>query len=362
MENVYVCDYNKCNGCMACIDKCPQKCIEIIDNYNSFNALKNMEICINCNQCLQVCPNITPVQKKTPFEWKQGWAECEIRKNASSGGAASAIIDHFIKTGGFVASCLFSEGKFIFAITNDLVYAKQFAGSKYIKSNPVGIFKKIQERLRTNKVLFIGLPCQVAALRNYIKVQDNLFTIDLICHGTPSPKYLEQYLKEKKIDLHKVTDVKFRNSTRMGLSINGKEIYPYGIDDYMISFLDSLNYTENCYNCSYASFERVADVTLGDSWGSELVDEEPNGISLILVSSQKGKELLDDISFNFKKVDIDKARGANHQLNNPSKKSRKRQVFLKLYEFTHSFSSSVSIIYCVRVMKRNIKHLIMRLL
>ena len=68
---------------------------------------------------------------------------------------------NFIKSGGYVASCLFKNGDFVFEITNDLNEARCFAGSKYVKSNPTGIYKKINERLKTNKVLFIGLPCQV---------------------------------------------------------------------------------------------------------------------------------------------------------------------------------------------------------
>ena len=103
-----------------------------------------------------------------PKWWYQGWADSEIREYASSGGAASAIIRTFIKNGGYVASCLFNSGKFVFEVTNEMAVARKFAGSKYVKSNPEKIYGKIQSLLRANqKVLFIGLPCQVAAVNQF---------------------------------------------------------------------------------------------------------------------------------------------------------------------------------------------------
>lgn len=94
---------------------------------------------------------------------------------SSSGGVALAIISSFIQNGGYVASCLFKDGEFIFELTNDLEMSKKFAGSKYVKSNPNGIYLKIKERLKTDKVLFIGLPCQVAAVNNYIRIKKLIY-------------------------------------------------------------------------------------------------------------------------------------------------------------------------------------------
>lgn len=194
-----VCDANKCNGCMACLAVCPRKCITIRDDIYNYNAVIDQTACINCNACERVCPNLSVQQKVKPYKWEQGWSYSDARRNAASGGIASEIIRAFISSGGYVASCLFRNGEFVFDITNDLDTAKCFAGSKYVKSNPEGIYERIKDRLKSHKVLFIGLPCQVAALKNYIKAQDNLYTIDLICHGTPSPRVLSYYLKEHGI-------------------------------------------------------------------------------------------------------------------------------------------------------------------
>lgn len=360
MNRINVCSHNKCNGCMACIDKCPKNCISIVDNIISYNAVRDMNICINCGQCEKICPNNTEIEKKAPLDWKQGWAEWNVRSKSSSGGAASAIIRAFIESGGYVASCLFKDGEFVFEITNDLDFAKRFAGSKYVKSNPTGIYKKIQERLKTDKVLFIGLPCQIAALKNFVKKQDNLYTVDLICHGTPSPKVLEKFLAEKKIKIKECTDIKFRTNTAFGLSDQGIVFTPEGSDDYLITFLDSISYTENCYECQFATTDRVSDVTLGDSWGTEY-KEEKNGVSLILIQTEKGRDLVYNAKLEMKNVDLEKARNENHQLRHPSIKKPQREAFLNDIVSGKSFAISTFKLYKKRIIKRNIKKVLVAL-
>lgn len=336
-----VCALDKCNGCMACIDKCPKSCISIEDNMFAYNAVKDMNVCINCGQCERVCPNNNIVKKTDPIEWKQGWAEWKIRSKSSSGGAASAIIKSFIKSGGYVASCLFKDGQFIFDVTNDFELAKKFSGSKYVKSNPAGIYQKVQQRLKTDKILFVGLPCQVAGLKNFIKNRENLYTIDLICHGTPSPKVLECFLREENILLNDIKDIKFRKDTELGLNVDEKKVTLSKVtDNYLLTFLDCISYTNNCFECQFATWGRISDVTLGDSWGTELEDEFRNGVSLIILQSKKGHELVYGSNLNIFDVDIENARQHNHQLSHPSIVTRNRNNFLNDLCRGRSFDAS----------------------
>lgn len=356
-----VCELNKCNGCMACVDRCPKQCISVKDDVSCFNAIIAESLCINCKLCEKTCPNVTKVEKTNPIEWKQGWAAEAIRYKASSGGAASSIIKGFIKNGGYVASCLFKDGDFVFDITKDTEVAKKFVGSKYVKSNPTGIYKKVEERLKTDKVLFIGLPCQVAALKNFIKKQDNLYTVDLICHGTPSSMILAKYLAENDNDINQLQDIKFRSSNDFGLIIDGSKVCNEGQDDYLMTFLSANNYTENCYECQFATKDRVSDITLGDSWGTEFSDEEKNGVSLLLVQSEKGKEVIEGIDFNFFDVDIDNAVEQNHQLRHPSIRTPERDKFLSLVKNGKSISYATFCIFKKRIIKRNIKKVLTKL-
>lgn len=335
-----VCRDNSCTGCMACIGKCKKNAITIKDSIVAYNAVIDEDKCVNCGMCEKVCPNNQAVEKRKPIDWKEGWASENIRECSSSGGAASAMMKYFVENGGYVAACLFKQGEFVFEITNHVEELINFAGSKYVKSNPIGIYAKVIEKLKSgNKVLFIGLPCQVAAVKNSIamlpsEIKENLYTVDLICHGSPSPRILSMALEEKGIDIKKLTKIRFRNKTNFGLSSQDggqgyKTLTPAGVQDmYTYAFLTSLDYTENCYSCQYATIERVADVTIGDSWGSDLPQQEQGkGVSLLLCQTDKGVNLVKNSGILLKKVDIDKAIEANHQLRHPSVAPNIREVF-----------------------------------
>ena len=99
------------------------------------------------------------------------------------------------------------------------------------------------------------------------------------------------------------------------------------LDKYSISFLNSISYTENCYHCQYANIMRVSDITLGDSWGSNLdIQEQRKGISLILNQTQKGKELLEQSELELMDVELNRAIEHNHQLRHPSIKPNTREA------------------------------------
>ena len=338
-----VCELNMCNGCMACVEKCHRNAITIKDDLKYYNALVDTKKCVDCGLCTKVCPRENDNDMSKPKWWYQGWADSEIREYASSGGAASAIIRTFIKNGGYVASCLFNSGKFVFEVTNEMAVARKFAGSKYVKSNPEKIYGKIQSLLKANqKVLFIGLPCQVAAVNQFIKDKTNLVTADLICHGTPSPYLLKKCLQEYGHDINTLTDINFRIKSLYELNRDGKPIAAFHtMDNYLIAFLHSYDYTENCYSCKFATLDRVSDITLGDSWGTELSGEVKNGVSLILCQSEKGKELIESAGLNLLDVDINNAISHNEQLNKPSKCSKSRDQFFENYNRYNNFGKAL---------------------
>lgn len=338
-----VCELNMCNGCMACVEKCHRNAITIKDDLKYYNALIDTKKCVDCGLCTKVCPRENDNDMSKPKWWYQGWADSEIREHASSGGAASAIIRAFIKNGGSVASCLFDSGKFVFEVTNEMAVARKFAGSKYVKSNPEKIYGKIQSLLKANqKVLFIGLPCQVAAVNQFIKDKTNLVTADLICHGTPSPYLLKKCLQEYGHDINTLTDINFRIKSLYELNRDGKPIAAFHtMDNYLIAFLHSYDYTENCYSCKFATLDRVSDITLGDSWGTELSGEVKNGVSLILCQSEKGKELIESAGLNLLDVDINNAISHNEQLNKPSKCSKSRDQFFENYNRYNNFGKAL---------------------
>ncbi|MCI6997391.1 MAG: Coenzyme F420 hydrogenase/dehydrogenase, beta subunit C-terminal domain [Eubacterium sp.] len=343
----YVCTENMCTGCSLCADLCKKNAITIKDEISSFNAVINQEKCVDCGLCTRVCQNKTTSNFMKPIAWFQGWAtESEMRENSSSGGFASALAETIINREGIVCSCTFDQGEFTFCFIESTAELERIKGSKYVKSNPHGVYSIIKEYLiKERDVLFIGLPCQVAALKIFVgaKFTDYLYTVDLICHGTPSPKLLDAYLYENGIDIKKISSLLFRKKDTFRVFCEGKELVPHRtIDWYTYLFLQSIDYTDNCYNCQFAKIDRVSDITIGDSWKSNIGDSEiKKGISLALCQTEKGIKLLKESNLNLYDVDLEQAILANHQLRHPSVESKYRRKFLYEFDRTHSFQLAI---------------------
>lgn len=362
-----VCDKNMCSGCMACSEVCPQSAINTIDELKWYNSVIDEKKCINCGACYKVCPQNKQVLKKDPICWYQGWSnDKEIHKRSSSGGFATSISEAFIKQGGCVFGCVFSKGEFVFEIAEDTNQIQKFAGSKYVKSNPKGVYLQIKNKLLENKkVLFIGLPCQVAAVKNYIgtKLEENLYTIDLICHGSPSPKILETFLEQNNSKLDKTEKIIFRTKDKFSIKQNEHFIsYPGICDCYTITFLNSVSYTENCYNCLYATSKRISDLTIGDSWGSELpIEKQKAGLSLVLCQTEKGKNLLGWSDLHLEEVEFKRAVEYNHQLREPSRKPEKRDYFFEELRKGTDFKKITKQCFPKEYYKQSVKKILMKL-
>lgn len=354
-----VCDLNQCAGCMACVDICSKKAVRIEDTLDTYNAVIDEDLCVNCNACYKVCQKNHPAEFRKPLLWKQGWSEHpEIRSASSSGGLAAELEYAFVKNGGCVCSCLFRDGEFVFAFADSCEEVKAFAGSRYVKSNPAGVYRDVKKRIRNGKkVLFVGLPCQVSAVRNYVGESnaEQLVTIDLICHGSPSPKVLDIYLTEIGSGLAHRKNIFFRKNAKFQLRDEDTYVgMPGKCDKYLISFLNGISYTENCYSCQYARTERVSDITLGDSWGSTLPEEvQRDGVSLIMCQTERGSDLLRQADVHLEDVDVGNAIAHNHQLEAPTDKPNNRAQFFSMLKNEKNFSAAVWKCYpksCIRQM------------
>ena len=352
---------------MACKDICPNGAISIEKKMDAYNAVIQEDRCIGCGACHRICQRNHPGKRLPPIKWFQGWAENqELRKRCSSGGLAAAVSHSFIEKGGVVCSCTFKGGDFIFQFAETAEQAESFIGSKYVKSNPSGIYRQIRDRLKNGqKILLIGLPCQVSAVKNFLggRMEKNLYTVDLICHGTPSAEVLEIFLKQYNHSLVSMKDIQFRTKAKFHIYEADKGIVTNGVmDRYSIAFLNALIYTENCYDCSYAAKERVSDLTLGDSWGSELaVEEQKKGISLVLCQTEKGAELLEGAQLHLEPVDLEKAIANNHQLQHSSFMPENRDEFFKRTGAGEGFNKLVRKYYPKQCLRQDVKKALIKL-
>ena len=352
-----VCDVNSCVGCKLCLEVCSQSAIHLFETMESINAVIDVNKCINCGACKRVCQNINPPKLTYPLTWYQGWNnDTESRAKSSSGGFAYCLMQQFIAEGGCVCACTFSEGKILYKFAEEESQLEMFRGSKYVKSDPEGVYSKIKKILEDKKVLFIGLPCHVGALKKYVGDHKDLVTVDLVCHGTPSFLLVEKYFRENGICINNLKNVWFREKNKFRIRVEYKaelaakkdSLTPQNVRDrYTIGFLNGLFYTENCYHCQYAGLERVSDITIGDSWGSDLegTGEEAKGISLALCQTEKGEDLIRRCNLHLLPVDLERAANANHQLREPSLKPLQRATFLSNIKKGKSIKYSVKRCY-----------------
>lgn len=298
-----ICNYGDCTGCMACMNICPKNAITFkTDDLGKEIPSINEERCISCGLCSKVCPVNTKVKKLKPSKVYAVWSKnAEDQKYSSSGGVASIFARNVIEENGVVygASCINGEIKHIGITENSEINALR--GSKYVISYIGFVYKEVKEQLKKDKkVIFIGTPCQISGLKSFLgKEEENLITVDLICHGTPPQEYLKEHvrtvIKNKSYD-----GISFRGKYNYQFTVyNGDEVLynqKFNCDDYFKAFSEKLILRENCYKCQYSCPERVSDITIGDFWGlnrEKLKQKYDGRISVVLINTENGRKFFE---------------------------------------------------------------------
>ena len=344
-------DKTACSGCAACANLCPQKCIVMESDKMGF-AYPTIEItkCVNCGLCERMCPTF----KKKVDEFGRELLVCAAqsiedatRLASSSGGIFTCLAQHILSQGGVVFGAAFDGSfrsvKHIAVHTSPDLYRVQ--GSKYVQSDAGSSYQSVKDFLEQGKVvLFSGTLCQIEGLQAFLhKDYQNLFLIDVVCYGVPSPSVWNEYLDVLEIKYNgKVTGVSFRDK-RKGWSNyvisvkfgNGKEyVNSRAKDPYMRGFLHDCYLRPACYECNFKGLNRVSDITLGDLWGiehivPELSDEK--GTSLVMISSEKGKQLFEAVTSDIvcQTVQIDDVVRYNPAIKNNFHSDQKQKSFEK---------------------------------
>ncbi|WP_035792577.1 Coenzyme F420 hydrogenase/dehydrogenase, beta subunit C-terminal domain [Butyrivibrio sp. AE3006] len=351
-------DPSSCCGCGACAVICPKSAITMEeDECGYIYPVIDSNKCIKCGKCLNNC------SYKKESKWKNkpliGYAAINTNDKmygkSASGGVFSAIAASFISSGAHIcgAAEIMTDDLYTVrhVIGNDVATLKKIQGSKYVQSDAYMSFGEIINLLNSGqKVLFSGTPCQVDALKTITGNPDNLYTIDLICHGVPSQKMFNEFLGQLKKDLNaKISRFVFRFKSKNTKEFNAavycvKYYYliPHALLSYYKLFLDGVIYRKNCYSCPYACEMRVADITIGDFWGieeqhSDDVNEGRIDLSKcwsgLLVNTDKGEELLrENLEFlNIVSSDYSKIAAKNKQLRVPSQEPDERDHILSIY-------------------------------
>lgn len=344
-----------CTGCGACKNICPQNCIDMIFDKEGFLYPKvDKNICVNCGVCENTCPIITP-HKIAEFGVNKCYAGYthneQIRKNSSSGGIFSEIALLILNEGGVVFGAAFTDNWNVkHRCITEPSELNLLQGSKYVQSEIGDAYKEVLNFLKKGKkVLFSGTPCQVNGLYSFLKCnQENLVTVDFICHGVPSVKVWNEYLKIKKQENYsEIKNISFRNkdngwnkyNTKITF-VNGNEFSKHhSEDDFMRAFLSNLSLRPSCYYCSAKGKNRNSDITLADFWGVDKAMPQINddkGLSLIFSNTRKSIDIIEAIKSNvfLKEIDSKEVLKYNPSMNFSANIPPCRSYFLKNYTKT----------------------------
>lgn len=305
-----------CCGCGACAQSCPKNCISMEPDSEGFLYPKvDEKQCVNCGLCEKVCP-ILLKQRPDPIKVEAYAAYTtnnELREKSSSGGIFSLLAQEILNRGGTVAGAAFDAD---FSVRHILVETDaeldRLRGSKYVQSRMEDTYVQIRDLLKQGRpVLFTGVACQIAGLKAFLgREYENLYTVDVLCHGVPSPKVWAHYRREQA-QIHGTTleEVSFRDKRKgwrhYSMALNFAEGVEYcrpGAEDtYLRVFLRDLCLRPSCHSCRFKDFPRLSDLTIGDAWGIErhMPDlDDDHGTSVVLVNSEKGMGLWNAVADN----------------------------------------------------------------
>lgn len=271
----------------------------------------------------------------------------KVLMESSSGGAFTALSDVFLDNGDGVVCCTYNYlnhvSEFIIAVTKEERNAAR--GSKYMQSKPEEIYTRCTEWLKEHsnkRLLFVGMGCQSEGFRKYAElagIRERVYIVDLVCHGSPSPKLWREYAAElEAVNGGRMEYLTFRDK-RKGWQlptafcvVNGKEV---SLKEYMHIFYNQCALRPSCHVCPFATTERKVDLTIGDFWHiEEKIPDfyDPDGISLFLIHTDRGLALFNSIkeSLDYRRSNVKDCWQMNLEM--PTSASPLRPVFWRDYK------------------------------
>ena len=336
-----------CTGCSACMSGCPINCITMVPDINGFAypVIPDLSKCISCGLCENSCPIVMnkPIgNHNNPIAFAAYSNNLDLRKESSSGGIFSEIANEFIMMGGIVYGAAYDERFRVYHTSIETIdELNTIRRAKYAESWLGNTFSEVKSELdKGRQVLFSGTPCQVGGLIAFLKKgYDNLFCIDFICHGVPSPMVWEAYVEYRaNTDNNGILpiEINLRDKSTGWSKYRYSNCYKYpdGVEYresshdsvYMKLFTQDYILRKSCENCKFKGYSRPSDITLGDFWGIWDIDPEmddDNGTSVAIIQSKKGMNVWDNVQerLHFKKVQLGQIRQQNPSIMNSSKLS-----------------------------------------
>lgn len=338
-------DKEHCCGCAGCSTICPFGAIKMkYDEEFFLYPVVDMNLCKNCGKCKKVCPIINKMKIDSHnIKVVQGFfKDDEKHKASASGGAATAFAELVIQNGGCVFGSAYTSDY------KDATYVKidkiedlyLIKSSKYIETRKGNIFHNVLEELKTGRqVLFTGLPCDVSGVKNYVgKYFENLYTCELICHGPTSKKVQEDYIddlsrkyKSKVVNFSSRYKVEGIEVPYIRVDFENGDFFEKPLWDTEYGYAFATYNRLSCYNCSFKGDDRVADISIGDSWCAGEHFGNKMGVSIMYAHTSKGLELLQYVenidSFVIEELDYENVKKDNPAIRKSVEKKPERCKF-----------------------------------
>ena len=341
-----------CCGCTACASICNHNAITMQPDALGFlYPVVDENKCTDCGLCENVCAFNNNYDRSQnlpqPIAYAARHKDMYEVETSRSGAAFIAISDWILEQGGVVYGAGYTDHFRVVhkrAVTKE--ERKEFKGSKYVQSDLNTVFRSIKQDLKQGLiVLFSGTPCQTSGLASYIGkyLRDNLYLIDIVCHGVPSPyiwrDYLT-YLEDKQGD--EICSVSFRDKQMFGWKAH-KEKFEFSGSQSKISssftylFSKNIMLRHSCGVCHFTSIKRPSDITIADFWGYEKTDANFNsddkGCSLVLLNTDKGHRLFEIVKKDMNVIPAKLENCMQPNLLHPSTIHKYRDAFER--DYTH---------------------------
>lgn len=273
--------------------------------------------------------------------------DLSTRMESRSGGIFSAVSDYVLEKGGIVYGCVlekdFTAHHFRATTTDE---RNRMRGSKYIPSDMGDMFRLAKQDLENGRlVLFSGTSCQIAGLRSFLgKEYDNLFCIDIVCHGVPSLKLWQSYLRwQENSHKGKCIYVDFRNKKDFGWDKHIETLHiqpPSGkVKVVNSTVFKTIYYTHcalrpSCYYCPYKSTIHPADMSIADYWKIDVAApgfNDNKGVSLVLLNNENAVKMFNCVKevTQYQKCRLEDS--MTLPLKEPCKKPSRTEQFWKDY-------------------------------
>lgn len=345
------------------------------------------QVCIDCGLCEKVCPVINRNEPKEPLKvYAAKNRDTAKRELSSSGGLFIALAEQVIDEGGVVFGVVFDENWEAHHVAATKIEELQpMMRSKYIQSRTENTFAEAEQYLKQGqRVMYTGTSCQIAGLKRFLrKDYENLLSVDVICHGVPSPGVWRKYLQEELTksarsaatgkntvldrslkSMPVIAGISFREKSQSGYDWQkygfvvwqksadkggqNSVLSSYNLNEnpFMRGFLADLYLRPSCHACPAKGGTSGADITIADYWGIWNVRpdfHDKSGVGLAIIHTQKGLDAFNAANFETVETTLEEAVMGNPSYRVSKAQPQCRQKIFRLTDSGETIENAVNI-------------------